>query len=50
MAHEDYDQGWLEDATAATSNDGALGQVGDHLIAVENTPRQRHMIVCSLCS
>jgi nitrile hydratase subunit alpha len=40
----------LEDATAAINNDGTLGRVSDHLIAVENTPRQRHMIVCTLCS
>ena len=27
-----------------------LGRVSDHLIAVENTARQRNMIVCTLCS
>ncbi len=40
----------LEDATKAINDDGTLGRVSDHLIAVENTPRQRHMIVCTLCS
>ncbi|HEV8016034.1 MAG TPA: nitrile hydratase subunit alpha [Stellaceae bacterium] len=40
----------LEDATTAINADGTLGRVSDHLIAVENTPRQRHMIVCTLCS
>ena len=40
----------LEDASTAINADGSLGRVGDHLIAVENTPRQRHMIVCTLCS
>ena len=38
----------LEDATKAIA---ALGVgVGDHLIAVENTPAQHHMVVCTLCS
>jgi nitrile hydratase len=37
----------LEDASKAI---GALGRVGDHLIAVENTPKQHNMIVCTLCS
>jgi nitrile hydratase len=45
-----FKQRLLEDATAAINNDGTLGRVSDHLIAVENTPRQRHMIVCTLCS
>src|SRR5262249_5857089 len=40
----------LEDATAAINADGSFGKVGDHLIAVENTPRQHHMVVCTLCS
>jgi nitrile hydratase len=40
----------LEDATAAINADGSFGAVGDHLIAVENTARQHHMVVCTLCS
>jgi nitrile hydratase subunit alpha len=40
----------LDDATKAINEDGTLGCVSDHLIAVENTPRQRHIIVCTLCS
>jgi nitrile hydratase subunit alpha len=40
----------LEDATKAINADGGLGRVSDHLIAVENTAKQRHMIVCTLCS
>ena len=40
----------LADATKAINEDGTLGRVSDHLIAVENTPMQRHMIVCTLCS
>ena len=37
----------LEDATKAV---GALGRVGDHLVAVENTPQLHNMVVCTLCS
>ena len=40
----------LADATKAINADGSLGRVSDHLIAVENTAKQRHMIVCTLCS
>jgi nitrile hydratase len=32
---------------------GSLGfasRVGDHLVAVENTPQRHNMIVCTLCS
>jgi nitrile hydratase subunit alpha len=45
-----FKQRLLEDATKAINADGTLGRVSDHLIAVENTPKQRHMIVCTLCS
>ena len=37
----------LADATKAI---GAFGSVGDHLIAVENTPQLHNMVVCTLCS
>ena len=37
----------LADATKAI---GAFGRVGDHLIAVENTPQLHNMVVCTLCS
>jgi nitrile hydratase len=40
----------LEDATAAVSSMGFVSRVGDHLVAVENTPRVHNMIVCTLCS
>ena len=46
----DFKRRLLEDATAAINADGAFGQVGDHLIAVENSARQHHMVVCTLCS
>ena len=38
----------LEDATKAIASLGI--PVGDHLIAVENTPARHHMVVCTLCS
>jgi nitrile hydratase len=40
----------LEDATAAVGTLGFAARVGDHLVAVENTPRLHNMIVCTLCS
>jgi len=40
----------LEDGSKAVSTLGVLNRVGDHLIAVENTPRLHNMIVCTLCS
>jgi len=40
----------LADATQAISTLGLMSRVGDHLIAVENTPRQHNMVVCTLCS
>jgi nitrile hydratase subunit alpha len=40
----------LEDGSKAVLTLGLLNRVGDHLIAVENTPKQHNMIVCTLCS
>jgi nitrile hydratase len=40
----------LEDGSKAVTTLGLLNRVGDHLIAVENTPKQHNMIVCTLCS
>ena len=38
----------LDDATKAIASLGV--SVGDHLIAVENTPEHHNMVVCTLCS
>ena len=38
----------LADATQAIASLGT--PVGDHLIAVENTPQRHNMVVCTLCS
>jgi nitrile hydratase len=40
----------LADATLAINEAGDFGRTGDHLIAVENTDSQHHMVVCTLCS
>ncbi|MGE0258044.1 MAG: nitrile hydratase subunit alpha [Alphaproteobacteria bacterium] len=40
----------LEDATEAVNALAGFDPVAAHLIAVENTPRTHHMVVCTLCS
>ena len=40
----------LADASKAVSSLGHESRVGDHLVAVENTPKLHNMIVCTLCS
>ncbi|MEM6309143.1 MAG: nitrile hydratase subunit alpha [Pseudomonadota bacterium] len=40
----------LEDATAVVSELGYYGRQGEHMVAVENTPQQHNMVVCTLCS
>ena len=40
----------LEDASKAVANLAQVGNVGEHLIAVENTPQVHNMVVCTLCS
>ena len=40
----------LDDATKAVASMGHMSRVGDHLVAVENTPQRHNMIVCTLCS
>ena len=42
---------WLrKDATAAIASLGFIGRQGEHMVAVENTPEQHNMVVCTLCS
>ena len=40
----------LRDATGAIASLGYSGRQGEHMIAVENAPRQHNMVVCTLCS
>ena len=45
-----FKQALLADATKAVASMGHMSRVGDHLVAVENTPQRHNMIVCTLCS
>jgi nitrile hydratase subunit alpha len=45
-----FKQALLADATQAAQSLGLISRVGDHLIAVENTPTTHNIIVCTLCS
>ena len=45
-----FRQALIEDATKTVAAFGQAGHVGDHLIAVENTPKLHNMVVCTLCS
>ncbi len=40
----------LRDATAAIGSLGFVGRQGEHMVAVENTPEEHNMVVCTLCS
>src|SRR5215207_5964395 len=40
----------LADATAAIASLGFTGRQGEHMVAVENTPEEHNMVVCTLCS
>jgi nitrile hydratase len=45
-----FKQALIDDATKAVNTLGHVSRVGDHLIAVENTPQRHNMVVCTLCS
>ncbi|MGQ0523523.1 MAG: nitrile hydratase subunit alpha [Betaproteobacteria bacterium] len=45
-----FRQALFEDATKAIGTLAEVGRVGDHLVAVENTPRVHNLVVCTLCS
>jgi nitrile hydratase subunit alpha len=40
----------LSDATAAIASLGFTGRQGEHMVALENTADEHHMVVCTLCS
>src|SRR5690349_23548151 len=46
----DFRQALLDDASKAAAPFGYQGKIGDHLVAVENTPQRHNMVVCTLCS
>ncbi len=39
-----------KDATAAIAELGFSGRQGEHMVALENTPAEHNMVVCTLCS
>lgn len=49
-ADPDYREWLRTDATAAIASLGFIGRQGEHMVAVENTPDQHNMVVCTLCS
>ena len=46
----DFKKRLLEDATAALAELGIGGLRGEHMVAVENTPKVHNVVVCTLCS
>ena len=40
----------LKDATPAIAELGFAGRQGEHIVALENTPKLHNMVVCTLCS
>jgi nitrile hydratase subunit alpha len=40
----------LRDASAAIHSMGFTGRQGEHIVAVENTPAEHNLVVCTLCS
>lgn len=46
----EYKARLMADSTAAIAELGFVGQQGAHMVAVENTPEQHNIVVCTLCS
>ena len=40
----------MKDATPAIAEIGYAGRQGEHIVALENTPKLHNMVVCTLCS
>jgi nitrile hydratase len=40
----------FKDATPAIAEIGYAGRQGEHIVALENTPKLHNMVVCTLCS
>ena len=49
-ADPEFKRALLADASKAVGTLGHVSRVGDHLVAVENTPARHNMVVCTLCS
>jgi nitrile hydratase subunit alpha len=46
----DFKRRLLQDGSATIATLGHTSRVGDHLVAVENSPQVHNMVVCTLCS
>ena len=46
----DYRKRLLADATPAIAELSYAGRQGEHIVALENTPKTHNMVVCTLCS
>jgi nitrile hydratase len=46
----EFKKALIADATKAIGTLGHISRVGDHLVAIENTPKTHNMVVCTLCS
>mgnify|MGYP000604428052 FL=1 len=49
-ADPEYHARLMKDATAAIAELGFVGRQSEHVVAVENTPEQHNLVVCTLCS
>jgi nitrile hydratase len=45
-----YRQRLLTDATSAIAEFGYIGRQGEDMVVLENTPKVRNLVVCTLCS
>ncbi len=46
----DFHARLMADGTAAVGEMGFLGRQGEHVVAVQNTPEEHNLVVCTLCS
>lgn len=46
----DYRQRLLDNGTGAIAELGFKGPQGEHIVVLENTPTEHHVVVCTLCS
>jgi nitrile hydratase len=49
-ADADYRRWLLAESGAAIASVGYIGRQGEHMVALENTPKLHNMVVCTLCS
>jgi nitrile hydratase subunit alpha len=49
-ADPQYRRWLLSESGAAIASVGYIGRQGEHMVALENTPKLHNMVVCTLCS